>query len=63
VRRAFSSIAGGAAPPAVAISVRLRGGARSRDAGERPEVVGVKMENEGVFWKVSFPSVISHIAL
>jgi hypothetical protein len=34
VRRAFSSIAGGGAPLAVAMPVRLRGGARSRDAGE-----------------------------
>lgn len=37
MRRAFSSIAGGAAPSAVAISVGLRGGARSRDAGETRE--------------------------
>ena len=37
MRRAFSSIASGAAPPAVAISARLRGGARSRDAGETRE--------------------------
>lgn len=62
MRRAFSSIAGGTAPPSVAISVRLRGGARSRgDAGEIRAVVGVEMENDnGVLWKVSFPSVILH---
>ena len=34
MRRAFSSIAGCGAPLAVAMAVRLRGRARSRDAGE-----------------------------
>jgi hypothetical protein len=55
VRRAFSSIAAGAAPPAVAISVGRRGGSRSRGAGETREAVGVEMENaKGCFGKFPF---------
>jgi hypothetical protein len=59
VRRAFSSIAGGGAPLAVAMSVRLRGGARSRDAGEtggcRSGSVWLVENDKGGFGEVSFP--------